>query len=142
MNKIKSILINYTIIISFLLCSAPSFSMMTCNGNGFEYDEYRNGTISCRSTNLTCSYKPEDQWSWASSGFTYAFASAVFNVALDRALKWEWPLRIWNKCKKCCNTTFCKTFDNTVEDLAGLELEEFGDDIVKDKDYGSILLEK
>jgi hypothetical protein len=81
MNKT---IINYVVIIPFLLCSSPSFSMMDCNGSGFYCDDYKNGTILCRPTSFTCKYQPEDQWSWAATGMTYAFASAVFSVTLDR----------------------------------------------------------
>jgi len=77
MNKV---IINYTVIISFLLCSVPSLSMMNCNGNGFYCDDYKNGTILCRSTSFTCKYQPEDQWSWIDSGLTYALASATKNM--------------------------------------------------------------
>lgn len=84
-------IINYIVIISFLLFSSPSFSMMDCNGSGFYCDDYKNGTILCRPTSFTCQYQPEDQWSWAATGFTYAFASAVFSFTLDR---------LWEICKK------------------------------------------
>ena len=90
MNKIKSTIVNYAVIISFLLYSSPSFSMMNCVGNDFYCEDYKNGTILCRPTSFTCK-PPDNEWSWAASGMTYAFASAVFSFTLDR---------LWEFCKK------------------------------------------
>lgn len=105
MNKIKSMMLNYTVIISFLFYSSPSFSMMNCVGSDFYCEDYKNGTILCRPTSFTCK-PPDNEWSWAASGMTYAFASAVFSVTLDRILQWQYTKKIWNKtvgsCFKSC----------------------------------------
>lgn len=114
MNKIKSKLINYIVITSFLFCSSPSFSMMTCVGNGFDYDESRNGTILCRSPNLTCSYKPQSEWDWWATGITYSVASAVCGVVLDRIINYFYPAQKIDNIYQA-NQIFEKTLDSDSE---------------------------
>lgn len=91
--------------------------MMTCHGNDFAFEEYKNGSILCRSPNLTCSYRPQNEWDWWATGITYSVASAVCGVALGQIIQWEWPRtrRIWNKCKN-----YCKADIERAEELAPL----------------------
>ncbi len=113
MNKITITTIKKIFFLCFFFYSNFSHAMMTCNGNDFEYDEYKNGTILCRSPNLTCSYKAQSEWDWWATGVTYSVGSAVCGVILDRMLAHNIPQRCLKKLCGC----FCRSTEEEARHL-------------------------